>query len=31
LKLEHPESAVEKVLEPPLDEIIAAHLRLVMN
>ena len=31
LKLENPESSVERVLEPPLDEIVAAHLRLVMN
>ncbi|PSN41832.1 hypothetical protein C0J52_14506 [Blattella germanica] len=29
LQLENPESAVERVLEPPLDEIIAAHLRCV--
>ncbi|GFG29797.1 hypothetical protein Cfor_00230 [Coptotermes formosanus] len=29
LKLENPESAVERVLEPPLDEIVAAHLRCV--
>ncbi|XP_069677150.1 PCI domain-containing protein 2 [Periplaneta americana] len=29
LQLENPESAVERVLEPPLDEIIAAHLRSV--
>ena len=31
LKLENPESSVERVLEPPLDEIVAAHLRLVTN
>jgi hypothetical protein len=31
LNLESPESAVERVLEPPLDEMVAAHLRLVMN
>jgi hypothetical protein len=31
LKLENPESFVERVLEPPLDEIVAAHLRLVTN
>ena len=27
LQLEEPEAAVERVLDPPLDEMIAAHLR----
>jgi len=31
LKLENPESSVEGILEPLLDEIVAAHLRLIMN
>ncbi|KAJ9576957.1 hypothetical protein L9F63_006483 [Diploptera punctata] len=29
LQLENPESAVERIIEPPLDEIVAAHLRSV--
>jgi len=27
----HSHLCLERVLEPPLDEIVAAHLRLVMN
>nr|CAD7400764.1 unnamed protein product [Timema cristinae] len=27
LQLEKPESSVGRILEPPLDEIVAAHLR----
>ncbi|XP_067007037.1 PCI domain-containing protein 2 [Anabrus simplex] len=29
LQLQNPESNVERVLEPPLDEIVAAHLRCI--
>ncbi|GLH05000.1 hypothetical protein R5R35_006184 [Gryllus longicercus] len=29
LQMENPESSVERVLEPPMDEIVAAHLKCV--